>query len=85
MSDGLLFDVPEAKSPRLRWIERFQLRTMHYPNVAVGDEDEESGDDLWPWVAWQYQGKCYPPRHAAGGATEDDALAEWARRNRKLM
>ena len=85
MIGDLLFDVPETKSPRLRWIEKNHLRTKHFPGVEVGNEDDETGDDLWPWVAWQYQGKCYPPRKALGGATEDEALAEWARRNGKLM
>ena len=90
MSEPELFSVPVVKSPRLRWIEAQGLRTKHYPDVAVGDEDPETGDDLFPWVAWCSQGKsgdgkCYPPRHAAGGATEDDALAEWSRRYGKRM
>lgn len=83
MKDGLLLDVPEVKSPRLKWIAKYHISTKFFPGVKEGDEDPDTGDILYPWVAWQYEGKVYPPKNqyggTYGGATEDDALAEWAR------
>jgi len=74
MSDGELFDVPVVKSPRLKWIEKHRLKTKcaEFP-VADGDEDE-FGNEVFQWSASDDNWK-----HSHGGATEDDALAAWAR------
>lgn len=79
-----LFSVPESKSPKLRWMERHGLRTKHNPDSQHGDEDD-FGNELFRWYAWKYEGKLNPPRNAAGGDTEDDALAAWAVANGKLL
>lgn len=82
----MLFEVPETKSPRKKWIEKHGLRTMHVLEVVNGEEDAETGDTLHPWLAWKFEeGKINPPRYAPGGGTEDDALAEWARQNGRRM
>lgn len=78
MSEGELFDVPEVKSPRLRWMEKHGLKTKHFPGVQDGEEDPETGYELHTWVAWR---GSPPVWIRTGGATEDDALADWARAN----
>ena len=81
MSNPELFTVPKVKSPRLRWIEKHRLVTQHHRGIAMGDEDPETGEDLYPWTAWKTGSKPAPWRSECGGATEDDALAGWARNN----
>lgn len=80
MNEPELFSVPEVKSPRMRWIAKHALVTQHHPEVTVGDECAETGAELYPWTAKQ-SSCCYPKNVAQGGATEDDALASWARQN----
>ena len=78
-----LFDVPVVKSPRLKWIEKHGLYTQHFPDVKPGDDDPETGEEIYPWRAWV--GNMRHARICAGGATEDDALAEWAKASGVLL
>ena len=39
-----LFDVPQTKSPKLRWTERHGIQVMHDPNFQHGDEDEQGNE-----------------------------------------
>lgn len=75
MSDeGMLFgDMPVAKSPRLKWIERHGMHLEPLEN-----ESPEYGDGN-VWKAWNnHTQACY-------GTTQDDALAAWARANGARM
>lgn len=70
-----LFEVPEVKSPRLKWIEKHRIKIRQTPNWTSGMEDFD-GDEVHKFYAcddgnWRF--------HAYGGETEDAALAEWAR------
>jgi len=69
---GELFAVPTMKSPRLKWIEKHRLK-FNRTQFAVGDECPETGSELWPVYAYDREDKQH------GGATEDDALAAWAK------
>ena len=69
-----LFSVPEAKSPRLKWMEKHCVNVRSTPVGLVGTEDELTGDEVRAFYATgdgTLTGKF--------GTTEDDALAAWAR------
>jgi hypothetical protein len=77
-----LFSVPEQDSPRRAWLKRYGVKTAQ-TKFKTGDEGE-FGNDLFPWYAWIY-GETY--RNAldynqAGGATEDDAISNLAKKKR---
>jgi len=75
-----LFDLPEQKSPRLLWIEKHGIETLHVPY------EDESGMDVG-WYAWRINdGECLDEvihyGHEYGfGATEADAITDWSRKN----
>ena len=80
-----LFTIPPCESPRLRRLREHNVQTIQYPGVAVGDEDE-FGNELWPWWAWTNHTMAPLPKgegpgaFSRGGATEADAivaLAKW--------
>jgi len=89
MSD-LLFDIPEAKSPRLLWMEKNGFLTHYYEGFS-----DEFGDATEPWMAIipfdSDKGKCigtimaescrfYEDRGAIGyGQTEAEAIENCAR------
>lgn len=77
MSDEL-FSVPVSKSPKMRWLERHGVNVTHDEAWQYGDEDD-LGNEKFPYYASD-DGK-----HFHGGATEDDALVEWARARGKRL
>lgn len=79
MSTPDLFKVPEQDSPRRKWLKRYGVKTVNFPSVQSGDEDE-LGIEMFPWYAWIYDdapgdAKDY---NRAGGATEADAISNLA-------
>ena len=85
-ADGeMLFDVPEQLSPRLAWMKRHHVKTQFFKQNKIGDKDE-FGNDNWPWYAFdETSEENLFGRELCGGATEDDAIAEFARRNKLKM
>ena len=74
MSEGMLFgDMPVVKSPKLLWLEKYGVKTRKADHIVQPGEEDDQGGDITQWKAWNYLSKAY------GGATEDDALAAWAR------
>ena len=63
MSDDMLFDVAECKSPRLKWMEKHGIRT--YNNSEMSNQ----------WMAIYSHG---PDSQNARGDSEDDALVALA-------
>ena len=68
-----LFDIPESLSPRLRWLIKHKIHTF-----KSGNAEDFDGE---PWSAWQAENKNDLPSDYETGATEDDAIAKWARQN----
>ena len=60
-----LFNIPTVKSPRLRWIEKHDLRTI----------SGTTAENKVEWAAWQIGRGAKTFK----GDTEDDALAAWAK------
>ena len=76
MSDTL-FDLPETKSPRLKWMDEKNVSTHFNKDVQAGDEDEFSGEPIRPWAA--FVGESRFPRPDAGfGDTEHEAIVDLA-------
>ena len=73
-----LFDLPESKSPRLKWIEKHHLQTHQTPNWQPDTEDEFC-DVVEAWYASDDNFE-----HNHGGETEDEALVAWAKARGKL-
>lgn len=73
-----LFDIPEVKSPRLRWMEKYHIKVKQTPNWSPGQEDE-NGDEVCKFYATDDSINYH------GGDTEDNALAEWAEARGKLL
>ena len=75
---GELFDVPETKSPKLKWLEQHKIKTEQ-TQYKVGDEDE-FGEDLFPWYAWTGGANIARTSTSkmAGGETEDEAIRNLA-------
>lgn len=75
-----LFDLPESKSPRLLWMEKYQV-TIHKSGYAEIVESEFG--DWYPFTAINGPvsdangNHLYPPR--GEGLTEDEALANLAK------
>lgn len=60
-----LFEIPECKSPKLLWMERFQIQTQQ--NMW-----EEWEDKRWPWGAFvPFEGQGF-------GNTQEEALKDLA-------
>ena len=78
-----LFDIPETPSPRLQWLRKHQIDIVdsgldHEP----GEECELTGSVLYRYWAFPRDGGI---EHEAGGDTEDEAIANLARKlNLKL-
>ena len=75
-----LFPVESVKgdSPRLAWLKSHHVKTKNFPEQKIGDENE-FGDELFPWYAFSAFAED-DVNDFIGGATEDDAIAEYARR-----
>lgn len=69
----MLFDVPEQKSPKLRWMEERGVATRQ-TGLAAGDEDE-LGNELFPWLATSGE-------VSSGGMTEHEAIVGLAVKKR---
>ena len=65
-----LFDIPESKSPRLLWMERYRIVT-HKSDVCDNDK---------PWMAWRKKDENangIPRIGLVGeGETEHDAIVD---------
>ena len=74
MSDTL-FNMPVCESPRLKWMREHNVSTRFSKNIKVGEEDECSGESLFPWAAFVGEPKF--PRPGVGfGNTEHEAIVE---------
>lgn len=69
-----------VESPRLRWMKKHNVSIIHNHDVSPGDEDEFSGETIFPFCATNSPDKWLQSR-AGYGNTEVEALADWARRN----
>jgi hypothetical protein len=68
-----LFDIPESKAPRLRWMEKHDIRRHR------ADLDDEN----LPWSAWfpeneHESGLPMDPEACGYGVTENDAIVDLA-------
>ena len=74
MSELFKPEMVAGDSPRLKWIKRHQLDVWFLAETGIEDDSP-------CWVCQHKRGnevvEC-----GASGPTEDDALADWARRNR---
>jgi hypothetical protein len=61
----------------LKWIKAHNVSTHFNQGVQPGDEDEFSGETIYPWCA--FVGEAKFPRPGAGyGNTEHDAIVDLA-------
>lgn len=75
-----LFEINETKSPRLKWLEKHEVRTHHNPNIPEAQ-----------WSAWlpahdwsETDSGCYQPVYEDSvgfGDTKDEAIVEMAKAN----
>lgn len=72
-----LFEIPVCESPRLKWLKKHSVKTKHFPDCEAGDEDE-FGNELWPWIAWLDCGSEGIGTFHAGALKEDEAIANLA-------
>lgn len=86
---GELFgeDAVASDSPRRLWLARHGLATRDN-----GQAGEDELGEFGRWLAWRieagirYGGPRRMPGYSVGhGDTEDEALADWARKNGKRM
>lgn len=73
---NILIDVPVCKSPRLRWLEKYNLQTID--TGLEGGECPESGHEYKRWIAGPRDVPPEPDTWSEGD-TEDEAIAQWAR------
>jgi hypothetical protein len=74
LESALLFKVPEQLSPRLAWKRKF--------NISTQDHGYHPESEFERWSAWSGDlHKAIGNGSLASGTTEDDAIAEWARRH----
>lgn len=74
-----LFDIHVSESPRQKWIKKHRVQVQH-TDLDGQDEDEFSGERLYPWVAFVGVNVWPKPEKLCGyGDTKDDALAALAR------
>lgn len=66
------------KSPRLEWLERHRL-VLH--DFGAGGESPETGMDFKRWVCRVQEPDFTERDCGAHGDTQEDAIADWARRN----
>ena len=76
MSD-LLFDIPICESPRLKWMRERKVSTHFNKDVQLGDEDEFSGETIYPWCAFTGEPK-FPRLDAGYGNTEHESIVALA-------
>lgn len=63
------------KSPRLLWMEKYNLETINCDSIDPDAWDE----DVYPWVCKQKQHGEY--WRDGFGNTEDEAITAWAMKN----
>lgn len=63
-----LFTVPEVLSPRLAWLKKHDVRTLHTPGYKDGEK---------PWSAWTTE--WHKKGWYVTGSTEDESLANLAK------
>lgn len=68
-----LFDIPESKSPQLKWIEKHGITTHYSADLCDGEH--------LPWIAWDKandDGEGTPDNQDACGYgyTENEALLD---------
>lgn len=79
--NGLLFNVPEQLSPRLKRKLAHKVETKDTGDEFKDAEDEMTGEPLLRWAAWTgYAEDAINHGRFETGATEDDALAALARK-----
>jgi hypothetical protein len=72
----------EMLSPRLRWMQKHSITTIHNKNVSVGQECELTGEPLYTWCATKVGiQSVYTNRQAGFGMSEEDACADLAAKN----
>lgn len=76
MNDAL-FPLPDSPSPKLQWIRKHGLVTEYYPET-VGLDEDEFGNDVFPWVCRVIKtDSIYSPREIGGGQTEEEAIIDF--------
>jgi len=75
-----LFPTAQGESPRLRWLREHGVTTIKQPAALVGETCPETGDAIPAWVAGAYD-RLDRAHQYGHGETEDDSIADWARRN----
>ena len=70
-----LFTIPETPSPRLAWMRKHGVETHKTEHYIPGDEDE-FGNAIHRWYACRGE---LNTKTACGGATEQEALCEFAK------
>jgi hypothetical protein len=74
-----LFTIMACKSPRLKWLEKNSVKTVHNTEICAGDECSESGETLYPWCAFVGVDSFPKPEKLVGfGNTEHDAIVDLA-------
>jgi hypothetical protein len=81
-----LFEIKESLSPRLKWLREHGVKIIHNVLVKAGDEDEFSGEPIYPYCATDLpiidaDTDLFSPRHAGFGNTEDEAIVNLAKAN----
>lgn len=76
-----LFEIQPCDSPRLKWMKKHGVHTMHNKGVNPGDECDVTGETLYPWCAYVGVNVFPKPEGLLGcGNTEDEAICELAKR-----
>jgi hypothetical protein len=77
-----LFDLETVAmlSPRLAWLKKHRIHTAHYPIFDGTQESPETGELLFPWIAWieRVRDELPGPRNTATGHTQDEAVTALA-------
>ena len=68
-----LFNLPETPSPRLAWMRKHGVWIRENREINPGDESPETGETIYPFKAFGNQFVGY-------GNTEDEAIADFAKR-----
>ena len=71
-------------SLRLAWMKKHRIETAAMEPELVGTTSPETGDEIAPWIAWieRIHGELPGPVNVVTGETEDEALANLARKFR---
>ncbi len=79
-----LFDIPETPSPRLKWMRELSIQTLDNGDHCNPGDEDEFGNQLWRWVAWQggkrTKSSVFADHCTGWGDTEDEAIVALAKK-----